>query len=93
MKKSHKAQEISYEKPAQTPWLTKDDVAKQLCLVHRSFEIADNQSSSWTVDEATGAVPELPNWQVLLHSELYGPIEDLSDAVKRKYFGFFPREA
>jgi hypothetical protein len=91
MKKSSKNLDV-YTKPAQSPWLTKDDVAKQLQFVNRPFSIADNACDLWTV-EADGTPPDLPNWQVLLHNELYGPQEEHNENVKRKYFGFFPRDA
>lgn len=79
-------------KPAQTPWLTKDDVAKQLSTVHRSFQIADDQCPAWVMADNSGTTPELPNWQVLLHNEVYGPVNEANEGVKRKYFGYVPRD-
>jgi hypothetical protein len=92
MKRHQKPLDLNYVKPAQTPWLTKDDVAKQLRTVNRTFEIADDGSSAWLMDDGNGATPDLPNWGVLLHSDIYGPIKDTNEGVKRKYFGYVPRE-
>lgn len=95
MRRNQKPIDVAYVKPAQLPWLGKDDVAKQLKSVNRKFSIADDKDADagWSMGDSESAIPDLPNWMLLLHNDVYGPLDDASEAVRRKYFGYLPREA